>query len=196
MRRPRAPMRLLMGRRSRAVVGEGLPLTLHAYRLLTAAATPLAPALMSHRLKRGKELAARLNERYGESALARPPGPLVWVHGASVGELLSVIPLIERIGEKGFAVLCTSGTVTSANLAEQRLPPGAIHQFVALDAPRFVRRFLDHWRPDIAIFVESDLWPNLIMTSARRAIPLILVNGRVSERSFNRWRRIPGTITA
>jgi 3-deoxy-D-manno-octulosonic-acid transferase len=177
-------------------VAEGLPLTLHAYRLLTTLAAPFAPALISHRLKHGKEHPARLDERYGQSKLARPPDAVVWVHGASVGELLAVIPLIERIREKGFAVLCTSGTVTSANVAEQRLPPGAIHQFVALDAPRFVRRFLDHWRPDIAIFVESDLWPNLIMTSAKRGIPLILVNGRVSERSFNRWRRMPSTIGA
>jgi 3-deoxy-D-manno-octulosonic-acid transferase len=173
-----------------------LPLTLHAYRLLTAAATPLAPVLMSHRLKRGKELAARLNERYGESDVARPSGPLVWVHGASVGELVSVIPLIERISEKGLAVLCTSGTVTSANLAEQRLPKGVIHQFVMLDTPRFVKRFFDHWQPDLALFVESDLWPNLIMTSAERGVPLILINGRVSERSFNRWRRVPATIAA
>ena len=95
-----------------SVVAEGLPLTLYAYRLLTAAATPLAPALVSHRLKHGKELAVRLNERYGESEVARPDGPLVWVHGASVGELLSVIPLIERISERQFGVLCTSGTVT------------------------------------------------------------------------------------
>jgi 3-deoxy-D-manno-octulosonic-acid transferase len=177
-------------------VPEGLPLTLHIYRLLTALASPLAPALVSHRLKRGKEDAARLDERYGESRTARPPGPLVWVHGASVGELLAVIPLIERIREKEFNVLCTSGTVTSASLAEQRLPHGAIHQFIALDAPRFVRRFLDHWRPDLALFVESDLWPNLIMSIARRDIPLILVNGRLSERSFNRWRRVPRTIGA
>jgi 3-deoxy-D-manno-octulosonic-acid transferase len=173
-----------------------LPRTLRAYRLLTAAAAPLAPALVAHRLKRGKELPGRLHERYGESKLARPAGSLVWVHGASVGELLAVIPLIERIHERGFAVLCTSGTVTSANLAEQRLPQGAIHQFVVLDTPRFVDRFLDHWRPDLAIFVESDLWPNLLVTSAQRGIPLILVNGRLSERSFNRWRRVPGTIAA
>jgi len=177
-------------------VADGLPFTLHVYRLLTALASPFARALISHRLKHGKEHPARLDERYGRSKVARPTGPLVWVHGASVGELLAVIPLIERIREKDFEVLCTSGTVTSASLAEQRLPPGAIHQFVALDAPRFVRRFLDHWRPDLAIFVESDLWPNLIMTTARRGIPLILVNGRVSERSFNRWRRIPSTIAA
>ena len=177
-------------------MAERLPLTLHAYRLLTAAATPLAPVLVSYRLKHGKELPERLTERYGESTVARPPGPLVWVHGASVGELLAVIPLIERICEKDFAVLCTSGTVTSANLAEQRLPKGAIHQFVILDTPRFVDRFFDHWKPDLAIFVESDLWPNLIVTSAGRGIPLILVNGRLSERSFNRWRRVPGTIAA
>src|SRR5438034_879300 len=135
MRRQRAPTRSRIGRGSRTHVPEGLPLTLHAYRLLTAAATPLAPALMSHRLKRGKEHAARLNERYGQSELSRPRGSLVWLHGASVGELVSVIPLIERISEKRFAVLCTSGTVTSANLAEQRLPKGVIHQFVILDTP-------------------------------------------------------------
>src|SRR6478609_3555791 len=185
-----------IGRRRAKIVAERLPLTLHAYRLLTAAATPLAPVLVSYRLKHGKELPARLTERYGESTVARPSGPLVWVHGASVGELLAVIPLIERIRDKDFAVLCTSGTVTSANLAEQRLPKGAIHQFVILDTPRFVERFFDHWQPDLAIFVESDLWPNLIVASAERGIPLILVNGRLSERSFNRWRRVPGTIAA
>ncbi len=86
--------------------------------------------------------------------------------------------------------------MTSANLAEQRLPDGVIHQYLALDVPRFVRRFLDHWRPDLALFVESDLWPNLIMASARRGTPMILVNGRLSERSFKRWRRMPGTIAA
>ena len=177
-------------------MAEALPLTLRAYRLLTAAAVPLASTLISRRLKHGKEDPARVNERYGRSAIARPPGPLVWVHGASVGELLSVIPLIERIRARELNVLCTSGTVTSANLAGQRLPRGAIHQFVALDAPRYVGRFLDHWRPDLALFVESDLWPNLIMASARRDIPLILVNGRLSERSFRRWRLLPGTIAA
>src|SRR6516162_2874327 len=160
---PPARMPSPIGRMRTALVAEGLPLTLRAYRLLTAAATPFAPALISHRLRHGKELPARLNERYGESE---------------------------------FAVLCTSGTVTSANLAEHRLPKGVIHQFVILDTPRFVKRFIDHWRPDLALFVESDLWPNLIMTSAERGIPLILINGRVSERSFNRWRRVPGTIAA
>jgi 3-deoxy-D-manno-octulosonic-acid transferase len=160
------------------------------------AATPLAPTLLSHRLKRGKEHPARLDERYGASRIARPDGPLVWVHGASVGELLAVIPLIERIHNKEFAVLCTSGTVSSAQVAEQRLPKAVIHQFVPFDAPRFVDRFFDHWRPDLALFVESDLWPNLIINAKLRGIPLILVNGRLSERSFNRWRTVPTTIAA
>ena len=172
------------------------PLTplLRAYQLLSRLATPLAPTLLARRLKRGKEDPARLDERYGASRIARPRGPLVWVHGASVGELLAVGPLVERIRSKDFAVLCTSGTVSSAQVAEQRFPKTVIHQFVPIDAPRFVERFFDHWKPDLALFVESDLWPNLIIAAKERNIPLILVNGRVSERSFNRWRIVPSTI--
>ena len=172
------------------------PLTplLRAYQLLSTLATPLAPTLLARRLKRGKEDPARLDERYGASRIDRPRGPLVWVHGASVGELLAVGPLVERIRSKDFAVLCTSGTVSSAQVAEQRFPKTVIHQFVPIDAPRFVERFFDHWKPDLALFVESDLWPNLIIAAKERNIPLILVNGRVSERSFNRWRIVPSTI--
>ena len=177
-------------------VPEGSPLALRSYRLLSAALVPLAPALLSHRLRRGKEHPARLKERYGHSEIRRPPGPLVWIHCASVGELLTVVPLVGQIRAREFGVLCTSGTVTSANIAELRLPSGTIHQFVTLDAPRFVNRFLDHWRPDLALFVESDLWPNLIVTAAERGIPLILVNGRLSEQSYRRWRWAPHTIAA
>jgi 3-deoxy-D-manno-octulosonic-acid transferase len=173
-----------------------LPLTLHAYSLLTALAVPGANALLQYRLRRGKEHDLRLPERRGESTIARPDGPLVWLHGASVGELLSILPLIERIRARGIATLVTSGTVTSAGLAERRLPPGVIHQFVPIDMPQFVGRFLDHWRPNLALFAESDLWPNLVMASAKRKIPLILINGRVSERSFRRWRSAPHTIGA
>jgi 3-deoxy-D-manno-octulosonic-acid transferase len=175
---------------------ERLPLTLHAYRYLAVAASPLMNLLLSYRLKHGKEHPARLSERRGESKVARPPGPLVWLHGASVGELTAINPLVERIVAKDFNVLVTSGTVSSAKIAEQRLPPGVIHQFVPLDSPLFVARFLDHWKPDLALFTESDLWPNLIVMSAERRIPLILVNGRLSERSFNRWRRASTTIAA
>jgi 3-deoxy-D-manno-octulosonic-acid transferase len=175
---------------------DRLPLTLRAYALLTAAATPLAPHLLRRRLLRGKEHPQRLAERHGEAAMRRPTGTLVWVHGASVGELAAAIPLIERLRAGPHNILVTTGTMTSAALAEQRLPAGAIHQFVPLDLPAFVAKFLDHWRPDLALFVESDLWPNMIMGAARRGIPLIVVNGRLSERSFERWRYLPDTIEA
>ncbi len=175
---------------------ERLPLTLRAYALLTAAATPLVQPLLNRRLRRGKEHPQRMAERRGEAAMARPAGVLVWVHGASVGELVAAMPLIARIRARAFNVLVTTGTVTSAALAEKRLPPDVIHQFVPLDAPAFVAKFLDHWRPSLALLVESDLWPNTIMGCARRRIPLIVVNGRLSARSFERWRHFPGTIEA
>jgi 3-deoxy-D-manno-octulosonic-acid transferase len=175
---------------------QSLPLTLHVYRALLTAATPLAGVLLSHRLKRGKEDPRRLAERRGVATVARPAGPLVWVHGASVGEVAAIIPLVERIASKDFKVLVTSGTVGSAKLCEQRLPAGVIHQFVPWDTPRFIARFLDHWQPNLALFTESDLWPNTIIMSHARRIPLILINGRLSERSFNRWRYAPATIGA
>jgi 3-deoxy-D-manno-octulosonic-acid transferase len=126
--------------------------------------------------------------------MARPPGPLVWLHGASIGELISVLPLIDRIHASEVSVLVTSGTVSSGGLAEQRLPRGVIHQFVPLDVPMFVRRFLDHWQPDLALFVESDLWPNIMIETSRRGVPMMLINGRLSENSFRRWRYLPVTI--
>ena len=176
---------------------DRVPLVLQLYRLAsTAAAQPLATWLLTRRIKRGKEDPARLAERYGQASVPRPSGPLVWLHGASVGELLAIVPLVERLRAMNFAVLVTSGTVTSAALAAQRLPPGAVHQFIPLDAPKFVAQFLDHWHPDLALFVESDLWPNLILASSDRGIPIILVNGRVSERSFQRWRLASGGIAA
>ena len=175
---------------------DRLPLALRAYQFASRAAAPLAPRLLARRLDRGKEHPTRLPERRGERGLPRPPGPLIWVHGASVGEMLAVVPLIERIRAQDFAVLVTSGTVTSAALAERRLPPGILHQFIPLDAPQFVSRFLDHWRPDLALFVESDLWPNLILASSARKIPVILVNGRVSERSFRPLAAGAGAIAA
>jgi 3-deoxy-D-manno-octulosonic-acid transferase len=173
-----------------------LPPSLHFYRGLMALAGPLANLLLRYRLRRGKEHAARIAERRGESVIQRPDGPLVWMHGASVGEILSILPMIERIRSRDISVLVTSGTVASAGLAEERLPRGVIHQFVPLDLPQFVTRFLNHWHPDLALFVESDLWPNLIMSASERDIPLILINGRVSERSFRRWRFAPRMIGA
>lgn len=175
-------------------MSEKLTRVLRAYRLLSAAATPLVPLLLAKRLKRGKEHRARLAERRGEARIARPEGALVWLHAASVGEMVSVLPLIEHIRSRGVNMLVTSGTVTSGDLAGQRLPRGVIHQFLPVDVPHYMRRFLGHWQPDLALFVESDLWPNMVIETSLRGVPMILVNGRLSENSFQRWRYLPATI--
>jgi 3-deoxy-D-manno-octulosonic-acid transferase len=173
-----------------------LPLGLMAWRALSLAAQPFAPLLLSQRAARGKEDRARMKERLGIAGRPRPDGKLVWVHGASVGESLAALPLIERLQAQmpGTSVLVTSGTVTSARMMQARLPQGAIHQFVPLDTPRAVSRFLDHWKPDAGLFVESDLWPNLILAAAARSIPLALVNARISARSAAGWNRARGTV--
>jgi 3-deoxy-D-manno-octulosonic-acid transferase len=173
-----------------------LPLSLIAYRLATRAIGPLSGALLSWRLSRGKEDGARIGERRGEPGLDRPAGILVWLHGASVGEALSLLPLIEKLTQRGRQVLITTGTVTSAAILAERLPAGAFHQYVPLDAPQFMRRFLTHWRPDIALIAESELWPNFIVEAERAQTPIILVNARLSERSFRRWSLLSGFIGA
>jgi 3-deoxy-D-manno-octulosonic-acid transferase len=162
------------------------PMGLKAWRLLTGLLTPFSRLLLRERAARGKEDWARFNERMGVAGLARPEGRLVWVHGASVGESLAALPLIGKLLENA-SVLVTSGTVTSAAMMGRRLPSGALHQFVPLDTPRAVARFLDHWKPDAGLFIESDLWPNLITGAAARGVKLALVNARISARSAERW---------
>jgi len=174
---------------------------LKAWSALASALQPLAPFWLRHRVARGKEEPERLGERLGLAGQARPEGRLVWVHGASVGESLAALPLIEKLMSDGFHVLVTSGTVTSAAMMAKRLPPAigacrAIHQYVPLDLPRAVARFLDHWRPEAGLFVESDLWPNLIGAAAARGIKLALVNARMSQASADGWRRAPKTAAA
>ena len=164
------------------------PFGLTAWRLLAGLATPLAPLLLRQRAARGKEDKARVNERPGIASLPRPDGKLIWVHGASVGESLSTLPLIDKLMADGIKVLVTSGTVTSATIMKQRLPKGALHQYVPLDTPRAVARFLDYWKPDAGLFIESDLWPNLIQGAKKRGVRLGLVNARISARSAERWR--------
>ncbi len=157
---------------------------------------PAVPLFLALRRSRGKEDAARLGERRGVASLPRPEGLLVWLHGASVGELISLLPIAEHLTSSGVAVLVTSGTVTSAEVAARRLPAGALHQYLPLDLPAYVARFLDHWQPDIGVFAESELWPNLIHEAGERGVHLLIVNGRMSERSFRRWKRLPGFIGA
>src|ERR1700756_3574876 len=180
----------------RPAVAKALPMTLRVYRKLSSAVVPLAPALINRRLKQGKEDPERIGERRGMSRDERPVGPLVWIHGASVGEVLAAAALIERLRALDIRILLTSGTVTSAAIVAKRFPPEVIHQYVPYDSPRYVTRFLDHWRAPAGLFLESDLWPNLILSSAARRLPMVLINGRMSHRSFPRWRRVSNTISA
>src|SRR5436190_19798884 len=180
----------------RQFLANPLPMTLRVYRKLSSAMVPLAPALINRRLKLGKEDPERMAERRGLTRDVRPAGPLVWIHGASVGEVLASAALIEKLRALNLRILLTSGTVTSAAVVAKRFPPDVIHQYVPYDSPRYVGRFLDHWRPSLALFIESDLWPNLILSSAARRLPMVLINGRMSQRSFPRWRRVSNTISA
>ena len=166
------------------------------YRLLTRLLEPLAPRLLDARVKQGKEDPVRVDERLGQTRTARPEGDLVWLHGVSVGETLSLLPLVERIrkGRPDLTILVTSGTLTSAALLAQRLPEGVIHQFAPVDGPVAVAAFLDHWRPSVGVFVESELWPNLIAAARRRGVRLALVSARITQKAADGWARFPGAI--
>ena len=170
-----------------------LPLSLRLYRMATSLAEPLAPLVLNRRAKGGKDDPARIGERLGHASAPRPEGPLVWLHGASVGESLSLLPLIARlrVARPELGVLITSGTVASAALVAQRAPVGVVHQFAPVDAPGAVTRFLDHWRPDLAVFVESEVWPNLLTMARERGVKLALVSARLSEASIAGWARRP-----
>lgn len=174
------------------------PASLAAYSLLTGLIEPLAPLALERRAARGKEDSARLGERLGRSAAPRPAGPLVWLHGASVGEALSLLPLIEDLGgaRPDAHFLVTAGTRTAAELLARRLPPAAIHQYIPVDGPGAVRRFLDHWRPDVGVFVESELWPNLVLGAKARGVRLAMLSAKLSDASLENWRRLPGAARA
>ena len=166
---------------------------LAAYRAVTAVGHPLAAPWLRRRLAAGKEDPQRWREKLGLATLQRPPGPLAWLHGASVGEALSLLPVAEALrGRPGPpSVLVTSGTRASAELLAARLPPGVIHQFAPLDTPQATTRFLGHWRPDLAVFAESELWPNLILGARRRGMRTALVSAKLSAASLAGWRRAP-----
>jgi 3-deoxy-D-manno-octulosonic-acid transferase len=174
------------------------PPFLAAYRMATYAAEPFAPLLLRARAKRGKEDPARLTERLGYAALPRPAGPLVWLHGVSVGEALSLLPLIEDLcyARPDLSVLVTSGTRTAAALLARRLPGRAMHQYLPVDGPKAARRFFDHWRPDLGVFVESELWPNLLWEARTRGVRMALLSAKLSDRSLRHWMRFSAAARA
>lgn len=169
-------------------------LALKTYRLTTNLLKPAAPLILRYRQKRGKEIEERFNERTGKASLPRPAGKLWWFHAASVGETNAILPLIRSLlaNNPELTILLTTGTVTSTKLVATRLPDRAIHQLIPLDNPAFMQSFLTHWHPDLAALTESEIWPNLILETKAKGIPLFLINGRMSKRSFKRWFKKPG----
>lgn len=163
------------------------------YRLLTRMLEPLAPRLLDGRAKKGKEDPVRVDERLGLTRVPRPDGEVVWLHGVSVGETLSLLPVVAKLRatRPDLNLLVTSGTLTSAALLAHRLPEGVIHQFAPVDAPGAVDAFLTHWKPVVGVFVESELWPNLILESRRRGVKLVLASARITEKTVAGWRRFP-----
>lgn len=169
------------------------PTPLAFYAALTGLLEPLAHTVLRRRAAQGKEDPARLGERLGHASQARPAGEVVWLHGVSVGEATSLLPLVSalRARRPDLTLLVTSGTITAAEMLARRLPAGVIHQYAPLDTPRAARRFLDHWRPALAIFVESELWPNLLQDAYARGVKLALVSARITEDSARGWGRFP-----
>lgn len=169
-------------------------LALSAYGALSYAAQPFSGLFLRARARKGKEIRERLRERYGfasKEALSNSQnGSYVWVHAASIGETKAVLPLIKRLTDMRFQVIFTTVTVTAAKIASVELPKGAVHQFAPLDLKPFISRFLKTWQPSLAVFVESELWPNTMTELSKRHIPQVLVNARMSERSFARWKKI------
>jgi 3-deoxy-D-manno-octulosonic-acid transferase len=164
---------------------------------ITTLVAPLLPLWLARRLRRGKEERSRLRERRGEGA-ERPTGILLWLHAASVGESQSILPLMEALAARRpeLRFLVTTGTVTSTRLLAERISPALAarmqHRYVPLDVPAYAARFLDGWRPDAAVFVESEIWPNLLSAASARGVPLALVNARISPRSAQGWSLVPG----
>lgn len=171
---------------------------LRVYLAFSVIATSAYRILQARRLKAGKEDPNRLSERFGTASHPRPKGRLIWLHAASVGESLSLQGLIRQVlaQDADTHILLTTTTVTSARLMADLLPPGAIHQFAPYDTRAAVRRFLGHWRPDVAVWTESELWPRLLVETDALSIPMLLINARVSEKTMARWRRIPDTARA
>lgn len=168
------------------------PLLLSAYRLATTIAEPAAPLLLA--MRGDKEDRARRGERRGVASIVRPDKPIIWLHGASIGELMSALPLVTALRDKGAFILLTSGTRSSAGVLAEKidtgeLGPDIVHQFVPLDFPRGMARFLDHWQPDLALFMEQEIWPNMLAGCKAREIPAVLINGRLSQHSFERWQK-------
>ena len=168
---------------------------LRVYKIISYLIYPFVSIYLNNRLILKKELSERIDERYGYSKIKRGKGKLVWIHAASIGESVSVLPVIKELekNKKIKQILVTTGTVTSAKIMNERLRGKAFHQFIPIDIPVFVDRFLSHWKPSLAIFVESEIWPNFISELSKRKTKLMILNGRMTPKSFNSWSKLKKT---
>lgn len=166
------------------------------YKCLCVLFYPFILIFLGYRLLKKKEDKHRFHERLGFPKKERPEGKLVWMHGASVGECLSMLPLVKKLLDenKNMHVMVTSGTVTSAELMKKRLPERAFHQFIPIDSPLAAKRFVNHWHADVVLWFESDFWPNMLSAIHHKKIPLVLLNGRISDKSFSKWQKHPKII--
>lgn len=163
------------------------------YRALAKLSAPFLTLFLNKRVTKGKEDFSRLQERFGETNIPRPNDPLIWFHAASVGESLSLLKLLEMMEQRepNITFLVTTGTVTSAQFMAKRLPPRAIHQYVPLDTPQWMSKFLNHWQPNLAVILESEIWPNMLMLLQERGVATILLNGGLSDKTYRHWKHIP-----
>ncbi len=173
-----------------------MSISLSLYQRLMGAAHLIAPGLLQRRVKRGKEDAIRYRERLGQTQALRPEGQLVWFHGVSVGESVSALPVIVVLAAErpDLNILITTATTTSADILAKRLPEGVIHQFAPIDTPQAVNAFLDHWRPDLAAFIESDIWPIQLRALTARQVPHVLLSARITEKTYKGWQRFKGAM--
>lgn len=173
-------------------------LTFPLYKALGFILTPMLPIYLKKRIARGKEDKDRLHERFGLSQIQRPDGTLIWLHAASVGELISTFALLKQLEKNHptISILITTGTVTSARMAKKHLSAKIIHQFAPLDSPIYVKNFLNHWKPDLVLWLESEFWPNQLLSLQAKHIPTLLLNARMSDSSFAKWSKHPRSVKA
>lgn len=164
--------------------------------MTTIAIRPFVPAVLDWRHRRGLEDRLRIRERTGVASLPRPEGRLVWVHAASTGDGQTLLPLVDRLRARGFHVLLSTRTLAPATALKRMLPAGSFHQFMPLDVPVYVRRFLDHWRPDMVLLAGAEIWPNLLIETGRRNLPILFVNARMSDRVYAKCRRLRRFVAA
>ena len=169
-------------------------LLLRLYMALRPIFRWLGPRVLASRIAKGKEDPARAPEKLGQASLPRPEGLVIWLHAVGLGEVLALRGLVTAMAalRPDLTVLITSTAQSSARVIGANLPPRCLHQYLPLDAPDYMARFLDHWRPSLSVWAEQDIWPGAVMDCHARGIPVAMVNARVTADSLRRRRRVGG----